>query len=113
MSGNRCVKGVVELRDDRELEIERKGFADATLGEEYDALISELIKIGRTEGYLFWGPDEEVCPHQRTRQIGEILSSEGGMDLMKAACYRVVAVLGSGRGRDLEIAWDDIGEWSA
>jgi len=69
-----------------------------------EQLINELISVGRTKGYL---PREEGM----TREIGEALNHLGGMGLMQAAHERVSSSLGNVKARELESAWDGIGQW--
>ena len=78
-----------------------------------DRLVAELIQIGRTDGYLSNTPGgsfNEYRQHIRAREIGEALNERGGMDMMRAACYRVRAAL-PGEARSLESAWGGIGRW--
>jgi len=83
---------VVDLRDDKERQIERKAYAGESLGPEVDRPVAELTEIGRKDGYLSMKPGgkfDESCRSIHTRKIGEMLDQRGGMDLMQAACYRV------------------------
>jgi hypothetical protein len=73
---------------------------------EIEALIEELIQLGRSDRFLSENPDGH-----RTREIGAILDSRGGMDLMRFAYYRVDRVLGGAQARTLDVAWDRIGGW--
>jgi hypothetical protein len=104
---------VVDLRDEKERQIEKKAYAGESLGPEVDRLVAELMQIGRTDGYLSMQPGgkfNENCRHIRAREIGEALNKRGGMDLMQAAYYRVRAALPD-EARSLESAWGYIGEW--
>lgn len=55
----------------------------------------------------------EKCHNICAREIGEQLNAMGGIDLMRAAGYRVAYSLGSAKGRELEYAWNQIGHWKA
>jgi len=104
----------VDIRSDRERQIESDAKAGAGLGSEADALVEELMEIGRQDGYLSTHPGgkfNERCQHIRAREIGEILNRLGGLELMQAAGYRVIDGLGRVKGRVLEGAWDSIGGW--
>ena len=103
---------------------ERKLVKDAqkgvSLGSDVDQLVAELIRIGERDGYLSLKPVHpfnEDMRHTRAREIGQILHERGGMDLMRAALFRVQVARGSGsqtdagRSGDLEIAWSGVGEW--
>ena len=92
----------------------------ASLGSEVDQLVTELIRIGEQDGYLSLKPGgrfNEDNRHIRAREIARILHEQGGMNLMKAALFRVLVARGSasetdaGRSGDLEIAWHGVGDW--
>lgn len=74
--------------------------------------IEELIRIGRKSvpdahsASNFLGPAQE-----RAREIGEDLNRAGGLQLMLKAHGIVRAELGNVAARELESAWDGIGEW--
>jgi len=104
-------KQVVDLRGDRERQIESDANAGKSLGPEADVLVSELIEIGNSPGYLGSGEEFDGFEHIRTREIGERLNQLGGKDLMVAAYYRVRAEIGAGKARELESAWGHIGDW--
>ncbi len=81
-------KPVIDLRDDKEREIERDAYAGESLGPDVDRLVAELIQIGRTDGYVSMTPGgkfNEKCNHVRACEIGEALNKRGGTDLMLAA----------------------------
>lgn len=96
----------LDLRSETEKQIEISARQGQSKGAEIDSLIEELIQIGRSDKFL-----SENTDGGRAREIGAILNSKGGMDLMKFAYYRVGRVLGGGQMRTLEVAWDNIGEW--
>ena len=113
---NRLAKepGFVDLRDDKERQIERDANAGKSLGAEADLLVTELIQIGNGPGYISNSGGAEFNErgdHIRTHEIGERLNEIGGNDLMIASCYRVKAALGGGTARTLESAWGYIGTW--
>ena len=106
-------KPVIDLRDDKERHIERDAYGGESLGAEADQLIAELIRIGRSDGYLSMnhgGKFGKDGKHVRAREIGEALNKRGGMELMQAAYYRVRATIPE-KARSLESAWGHIGEW--
>jgi hypothetical protein len=76
------------------------------LGEDVDRLVGKLIEVRRRGGYVSGS-------YARARQIGETVHARGGTNLMVAANYRVRIALGGGAARELESAWDNIGEWAA
>jgi HEAT repeat protein len=79
-----------------------------------EALINELIQIGRNEGFLSLKPGDKFnadCRHTRAREIGERLNEDGGKKLMQKTSYLVTDVLGSDPGRHLEAAWNGIDNW--
>ena len=105
---------VIYLRSDEEKQTEKEANAGKSLGPEADRLVTELIEIGRSEGFLTLRTRAHFDykqRHKRTRKIGKILNKMGGMKLMVASCYRVRAKLGATQGRHLEAAWGHIGEW--
>ncbi|MGW6275940.1 hypothetical protein [Kribbella sp. NPDC055071] len=72
------------------------------------SLISELIEIAETRPFLKAGGK----PDWRTRLIGVQLNSIGGVGEMRAAHREVSRYLvRRGAARELEVAWDGIGEW--
>jgi hypothetical protein len=81
----------------------------ATRGEpaHTESLIDELVAIGDGRGFIPGGRADK-----RTQQIGRALDKAGGMDLMQqvhaAVSRRVVK---RSAPRELDAAWDDIGEW--
>jgi len=84
------------------------------VGEDVKGLISELLRIGSVDGYLSLKPGGAFNAQRRNvraREIGEALNERGGIGLMQLACKRVSSTLGVGRGRELEAAWADIGDW--
>ena len=105
---------VIDMRSEKEKQIERDAYADKSLGPEADRLVEELIQIGETDGYLSMkagGKFDGTKKHIRARQIGQKLNELGGMDLMRAANYTVRARLGGVQARELEAAWGYIGNW--
>ncbi|KFY37272.1 hypothetical protein V494_04853 [Pseudogymnoascus sp. VKM F-4513 (FW-928)] len=69
---------------------------------------TELVDIG-SEGGLLRPTGSELC--ERVRAIGEALDDAGGMDLMRQVHGTVRERLGAACARELEVAWDDVGEW--
>ena len=108
-------KRVVDLRSDKERRIEEDALAGKSLGRRADALVKELIQIGRAAGFVpEIGDDASKRRKQaRAREIGEALNDMGGMELMQGACYRVRSELGAGEARALEHAWEGIGDWQS
>ena len=77
-------------------------------------LVSELIQIGRTDGYLSMTPGGKFDEHfnnLRAREIGEALNQKGGFERMLAAHDKVREALGPVKARELESAWHRIGRW--
>jgi hypothetical protein len=71
-----------------------------------DQLLDELAEIARTRGFLSMkGKDP------RTREIGAELDRMNGMQKMRDVHRVVAAELGGVRARELEAAWDGIGNW--
>ena len=103
----------VDLRSDEERQIEREAYREISLGPEADPLVNELIVIGQTYDFISdpGGNFNENGQHIRTREIGDTLDRMGGIELMQAAYYRILAVLGLTCARALEYAWGHIGEW--
>lgn len=102
---------LVTLRSDEERHTEK---AHSTyLGPEADALVAELLHIGQRTGYTSdpGGDFNAHGHHKRTREIGTTLNNMGGIQLMQAAYYRILAVLGLRASRSLELAWAYIGGW--
>ncbi|GAA2657359.1 hypothetical protein GCM10010400_13560 [Streptomyces aculeolatus] len=69
-------------------------------------LVAELIEIGLSRGFL-----TRTGKDRRTREIGAELHRMGGKRRMVRAHDDVQAVLGRGPDRELELAWDGIGDW--
>jgi len=90
--------------------------AKEPLNLEYDRLLAELIKIGKTEEFLTVEPKiefDESKKNMRAREIGLRLNEMGGKKLMQQAYHKIKTDLGAIPARELEFAWDDIGEWLA
>ena len=102
-----------DLRSDKEKHIEKRAYSSLSLGPDADVLVAELVEIGRTCGFISTpgGNFDDSGHHIRARQIGVQLDKIGGMELMQAAYYRIVAILGAAVGRSLEVAWGYIGNW--
>jgi len=88
---------VIDLRSDKGRQIEGDARAGKSLGPDVDHLVAELLK--------------EDCTRIRACEIGEALNERGGIDLMRAAYYRVRIVALPGEARSLERAWEGIGDW--
>ncbi|MFW6722569.1 hypothetical protein ACHZ98_20860 [Streptomyces sp. MAR4 CNY-716] len=69
-------------------------------------LVAELIETGLSRGFL-----SRTGKDRRTREIGAELHRMGGKRRMVQAHDDVQAVLGRGPDRELELAWDGIGDW--
>ncbi len=103
----------VDLRSDEERQIEREAYREISLKREADPLVKELIVIGQTYDFIS-DPGSNFNKngqHIRAREIGDILDRIGGIELMQAAYYRILAVLGLTCARALEYEWGHIGEW--
>ena len=79
-----------------------------------EALITELIRIGKDIGYLgekAGGAFNEKCRNARAKEIGELLHAIGGIELMRSASQRVRDALGGVAERELRDGRDqkDIG----
>ncbi|KAF9287625.1 hypothetical protein BGZ68_001546 [Mortierella alpina] len=72
-------------------------------------LIAELIDVGLAEGALLGPKDSEIWG--RVQSIGSALNDAGGMELMRQAHKTVRDRLGATRARELEVAWDGVGNW--
>lgn len=67
----------------------------------------ELVEIGTGRGFMTVEKDDE-----RTREIGHRLDRLGGMELMQRVHANVSQQLPyRARSRELERAWDGIGDW--
>ena len=113
--GDELPPGFKDYRTEAERDIERQAVRGDSKGPEIDGLIEELIQIGRTKKFLGEsGPDfNDQRDNIRAREIGESLNDIGGKELMQFACYRVGKILGPEDMRQLEWAWNNIGEWWA
>jgi hypothetical protein len=72
-------------------------------------LITELIDAGHTEGTLLGPRGSEV--RERIRWIGSALNDAGGRKLMLQAHGAVRDRLGAACARELEVAWNGVGDW--
>jgi HEAT repeat protein len=78
------------------------------------ALVEELIEIYRTEGFLSLEPGgafDDRNHHIRAKQIGRELDALGGLEVMRAAGYRVVERTGCYES-ELGYLWSGIGSWA-
>ncbi len=101
-----------DFRSEEEKKIEKEAYSGVSLESEIDALVDEMVVIGKTDGFLSLEPGghfDEECRHIRARKIGTILNEKGGLDLMLKVGYRVRARLGS--SSTLEVCWGYIGSW--
>lgn len=71
-----------------------------------DQLLDELAEIGRTRGFL-----HAAGKDTRTREIGAELNRMNGKQKMLDAHAVVAAELGRLHARELEAAWDGVGDW--
>ncbi|HEY3345979.1 MAG TPA: hypothetical protein VGJ97_13680 [Anaerolineaceae bacterium] len=81
---------------------------------EFDNLMTELLKIGKSEDFLSEQPGGAYngqCRHLRARAIGRRLDQIGGLALMQAARDQVRRKLGANLAAHLDYAWADVGEW--
>jgi len=113
--GAKLPPGSVDYRPQEEKEIEQQALRGVSKGPEIDALVEELIQIGKTTKFYGKnpGPDFNQSYDIRAREIGNILNVKGGMSLMQFACYRVGVVVGKREMSQLEGAWHNIGDWRA
>jgi hypothetical protein len=83
-------------------------------------LTLQLVSIGESDGFLCTddfhsthprGPFDETNRHIRTRQIGIQLNEIGGLEQMTSVHNIVTYMVGTIKGRELEAAWDGIGNW--
>ncbi|CAI7597383.1 unnamed protein product [Penicillium pancosmium] len=72
-------------------------------------LITELIDIGHAEAALLGPRGSELWGH--VRSIGSALNHAGGKKLMLQAHEAVRDRLGAIRARELDVAWDGVGDW--
>ncbi|WBB61663.1 hypothetical protein O7599_03655 [Streptomyces sp. WMMC500] len=70
-------------------------------------LVDELCEIGRGRGFL----SVHAGKDGRTREIGAELHEAGGKQRMLSAHAAVRAELGQAHARELEAAWDGVGDW--
>ena len=82
--------------------------------DEVEHLITELIKIGKTDDFLSERPGSPFnahCRHIRARKIGQRLDEIGGFPLMDYAYHRVRKKTNVELAAHLEYAWAEIGTW--
>jgi len=78
----------------------------------YSKLVPELVRVGRKQI-----PDSASASfylriaYKPARMIGEQLNHLGGLNLMKSAHREVTNVLGPIAARELDMAWNGIGQW--
>jgi tetratricopeptide (TPR) repeat protein len=78
----------------------------------YSKLVPELVRLGRKQI-----PDSASASfylriaYKPARMIGEQLNHLGGLNLMKSAHGEVTNVLGPIAARELDMAWNSIGQW--
>lgn len=83
---------------------------------EYNRLLENLLRIGKTDDYLSLqpgGPFDVRCHHVEARRIGERLDEIGGLPLMQAARAQVQRKLKATPAEHLDYCWQGIGEWKA
>jgi len=101
-SGTRDEIKIVDLRSDKEQDIERQ--AQSSLGEEDEQIalkLITLIKQAVSESYTDGEASKKTIAE--INKIGKYLCSNGGSDRMKGIAYRVKALGGS--ARHLEHYW--------
>lgn len=90
--------------------------ATSNFQQEFDRLSAELIEIGKTDEFLTVKPNSKFDENKRNiraREIGLRLNEMGEKKMMQQAYFKVRAALGAVPSRELEFAWNDIGEWKA
>jgi hypothetical protein len=113
-SGRSIEARILDLRSTDERRIEADAQAGVSLGLEIDAIVDELVEIGREEEFISMEPGgkfDDKRKNVRARRLGTRLNEMGGMPLMQAVHYRVRNRLGGGLARELESAWGYIGDW--
>ena len=77
------------------------------------AVIAELVSIGQKDASDRPGASSRFLRQakSRAREIGEQLNALGGNDYMLAGHEAVRQTLGAVAARELEVAWNGIGEW--
>jgi len=105
---------VLDLRSDRDRQIEEDARSGVSIGPVFDALVAEVIGIGRSAEFTVleehWTAAYDAKRrHRRVYEIGTLLNAGGGMVLMQAAACRVRAT--GGDGRDLDRCWAGLGGW--
>src|SRR5579859_6929238 len=108
---------VMDFTSDKEKRIEQEANRGVSVGPVFDALVAELIDIGRRYEFTVVKNDgsgvyDNGDRHKRAREIGEMLDRAGGIDLMQAAWYSVKALGRPAKGdaRDLSRCWNGVGE---
>ncbi len=79
-----------------------------------DALLRELLEIGKREDYLSeipGGSYDNHCRHRRAREIGRKLDQLGGIPLMWKGYQLVQKKVNKSAAAHLEYAWAEIGKW--
>jgi len=82
--------------------------------QEVERLITELIGVGKKDGYLSEHPGGQFdfrCHNLEARRIGQRLNELGGLELMLAVRERIRRKLGMTAISHLDYAWSDIGKW--
>lgn len=84
--------------------------------QDVERLLEELVRIGKSDGFLSERPGASFnreCRNIRAREIGTRLDEIGGLALMEYANRFVRRKLGKNLSWHLEAAWKDIGQWIA
>jgi hypothetical protein len=93
--------GVLDLRDEEELDVERR--ARSPLGCSLENMALSLAQLAAACGAK---GDENWT---EIRRVGERLDAQGGFQLMRLVCYRVAAL--GGKWKLVNTAWIGVGSW--
>ena len=89
--------------------VSQEGPVDAISQQTPDELVNLLLAIAEKEGALLDRRGTEL--RARLQRIGAALHEAGGKDLMLEVHAEIRQKLGPTRARELEAAWDGVGNW--
>jgi len=117
ISGSDANRALGKFREEQ-IQMEQERLERLSQPEEINRLITELIEIGFSDGFLSSAPGgkfDDRRRHIRAREIGKLLDQIGGLELMRKVFYEVARSFSPGSGREpqLNSAWNLIGEWLA
>jgi len=107
---------VIDLRSDKDRQLEEKALANGIHDPKLDLLVAELIQLGRNRKLLSDKPGGDFndrCRSVRGIEIAKQLYEIGGYEMMQIAYYRFTKTMPGDPASELNYVFDGVGGWMA